>query len=65
VQKKIFWLIFAGLGLVADFTLPFWWQWLRRFPSSRFPGGLRIVRIGSEMSDSTSICRLSADPDMP
>jgi hypothetical protein len=25
VQKKIFWITFAALGLVADLTLPFWW----------------------------------------
>jgi len=25
VEKKIFWLIFGGLGIVADLTLPFWW----------------------------------------
>jgi hypothetical protein len=25
VQKKIFWMTFAGLGLVADLVLPFWW----------------------------------------
>jgi len=25
MQRKIFWMTFAGLGLAADFTLPFWW----------------------------------------
>jgi hypothetical protein len=25
MQRKIFWLTFTALGLVADFTLPFWW----------------------------------------
>jgi len=25
MEKKIFWMIFAVLGLVADFLLPFWW----------------------------------------
>lgn len=25
MQRKVFWLIFALLGLVADFTLPLWW----------------------------------------
>jgi hypothetical protein len=25
MQRKIFWLTFAGLGLVADLILPFWW----------------------------------------
>jgi len=25
MQRKIFWVVFAVLGLVADFVLPFWW----------------------------------------
>ena len=25
MQKKIFWLSFGGLGLMADLVLPFWW----------------------------------------
>jgi hypothetical protein len=25
VQRKIFWLLFTVLGLVADFALPVWW----------------------------------------
>lgn len=25
MQRKIFWGTFSLLGLVADFTLPFWW----------------------------------------
>jgi len=25
MQRKIFWLTFAALGLIADLTLPFWW----------------------------------------
>jgi hypothetical protein len=25
MQKKMFWLIFAVLGIVADLFLPFWW----------------------------------------
>jgi hypothetical protein len=32
MQKKIFWLTFAGLGLVADFMLPFWWAAAATFP---------------------------------
>jgi len=32
MQKKIFWLTFAGLGLVADFTLPFGWAVAATFP---------------------------------
>jgi hypothetical protein len=25
MQRKIFWLTFTGLGLLADVVLPFWW----------------------------------------
>jgi hypothetical protein len=25
MQKKIFWMVFMLLGLLADFMLPFWW----------------------------------------
>ncbi len=25
MQKKMFWIIFAVLGLIADVVLPFWW----------------------------------------
>ena len=25
MQRKIFWTIFAILGLIADFLLPLWW----------------------------------------
>lgn len=25
MQRKIFWITFAALGLVADLLLPFWW----------------------------------------
>jgi len=25
VERKIFWLTFGVLGLIADFVLPFWW----------------------------------------
>jgi hypothetical protein len=25
MQRKIFWLTFAALGMIADFTLPLWW----------------------------------------
>jgi hypothetical protein len=25
MQKKIFWTLFAALGLLADLALPFWW----------------------------------------
>jgi hypothetical protein len=32
VQRKIFWLIFVVLGLVADFTLPILWALLATLP---------------------------------
>ncbi|HTZ32287.1 MAG TPA: hypothetical protein VMH31_07510 [Methylomirabilota bacterium] len=32
MQKKIFWLSFAGLGLMADLVLPFWWALLATIP---------------------------------
>jgi hypothetical protein len=32
VQKKIFWLVFAGLGLLADLILPFWWAVFATIP---------------------------------
>jgi hypothetical protein len=25
MQKKMFWLTFTALGLIADLALPFWW----------------------------------------
>jgi hypothetical protein len=25
LERKIFWLTFAVLGVIADFALPFWW----------------------------------------
>lgn len=25
MERKIFWLVFVILGLLADFLLPFWW----------------------------------------
>jgi hypothetical protein len=33
MQKKVFWLAFAALGLLADFTLPFWWAFVATFPA--------------------------------
>jgi hypothetical protein len=32
VQRKIFWLTFSGLGLVADLALPFRWAILATIP---------------------------------
>ncbi|HWF14366.1 MAG TPA: hypothetical protein VG272_11560 [Candidatus Acidoferrales bacterium] len=25
MQRKIFWTLFSGLGIIADLALPFWW----------------------------------------
>ena len=32
MEKKIFWLIFILLSLIADFTLPLMWGLLATFP---------------------------------
>lgn len=32
MQKKIFWLSFAGLGLLADLALPIWWALAATIP---------------------------------
>ena len=32
MQKKIFWMVFIVLGLVADFTLPLLWGVLATIP---------------------------------
>jgi len=32
MQRKMFWIIFAVLGLIADLTLPFWWAVAATFP---------------------------------
>ncbi len=32
MQKKIFWLTFILLGLLADFLLPFWWAFFATIP---------------------------------
>ncbi len=32
MQRKIFWLLFGALGLVADFTLPLVWGIVATFP---------------------------------
>lgn len=33
MEKKIFWSVFALLGLVADFTLPFAWALVATVPA--------------------------------
>jgi len=32
MQRKIFWTVFVGLGLIADFTLPLMWGLLATIP---------------------------------
>ena len=32
VEKKIFWIVFILLGLVADFVLPLWWGLVATLP---------------------------------
>ena len=32
VEKKIFWIVFIVLGLVADFILPLWWALIATIP---------------------------------
>lgn len=32
MERKIFWICFAVLGLVADVILPFWWAILASVP---------------------------------
>ena len=32
MQRKMFWIIFVLLGLVADFLLPFWWACVATVP---------------------------------
>ena len=32
VERKIFWLIFGALCLIADFVLPFWWGLVATIP---------------------------------
>ncbi len=32
MEKKIFWIIFAGLSVLAEVVLPFWWAVVATFP---------------------------------
>ncbi|HYA61658.1 MAG TPA: hypothetical protein VED66_00550 [Candidatus Sulfotelmatobacter sp.] len=32
MQRKIFWMTFAFLGLAVDFLLPFWWALAMTIP---------------------------------
>jgi uncharacterized membrane protein len=36
VQRKIFWMTFIALGLIADFSLPFVWGVIATFPILAF-----------------------------
>jgi hypothetical protein len=36
VERKIFWIIFIALGLLADFVLPLWWALLSTIPIAVF-----------------------------
>ena len=49
MEKKVFWITFTVLGLLADFLLPIWWAWPRPFPSSSHPGGSLTAAIGSKL----------------
>jgi hypothetical protein len=62
MQRKMFWIIFASLGLIADFVLPFWWEWRQRFRSASRAGGSLIVAIGSEVLRATN-CAAKFDFD--
>jgi len=32
MQRKVFWILFLLLGLIADFTLPLWWALASTIP---------------------------------
>jgi hypothetical protein len=32
MEKKVFWIVFVVLGLVADFMLPIWWSLIATVP---------------------------------
>ena len=36
LERKIFWLLFIVLGLVADWFLPVWWAIVATFPIGAF-----------------------------
>jgi len=36
MQRKIFWVAFGALGLVADLALPFWWALAATIPIGVF-----------------------------
>jgi hypothetical protein len=32
MQRKVFWITFSVLGVIADFTLPLWWAFAATLP---------------------------------
>jgi hypothetical protein len=46
MERKIFWITFMALGLVADLALPFWWAMLATLPIAGFSWWL-AYRSGS------------------
>lgn len=46
VERKIFWITFGALGLIADLALPFWWAMLATLPIVYFSWWL-AYRSGS------------------
>jgi hypothetical protein len=36
MQRKIFWITFGSLGLIADLLLPFWWAIAATIPLLAF-----------------------------
>jgi len=36
MQRRIFWMTFAALGILADLALPFWWAVFATFPILAF-----------------------------
>jgi hypothetical protein len=32
MERKVFWLVFIALGLIADFLLPLWWAVFATIP---------------------------------
>lgn len=36
MEKKIFWIVFCILGLIADFVLPLWWALVATIPIAIF-----------------------------
>jgi len=33
MERKIFWMVFTIVGLLADFMLPFWWAFFATIPA--------------------------------